>query len=216
MHPLLMSLLRFIYPVELPDKKRDRPLEVLALGISRSGTESLRQALIELGYVNCYHGFNYGASPNQAAQWMRLGYAQQSGDKAFLNATEFDKVLGDCAAVTDIPCAGFAHELIATYPDAKIILNYREDIDAWAQSVKNTLEVVVHDSWADYILTFFQSGLFWRRRSFYWVWSRHFGARFEANGKEWYWKHYRDLEDSLPEGSYLKWKVEDGWSVQRF
>lgn len=44
----------------------------------------------------------------------------------------------------------------------------------------------------------------------YWVWSRHFDARFEANGKEWYRQHYRDLEDSLPQGGYLMWEEEDG------
>lgn len=216
MHPLLISLLRLIYPINLPTKTRDRPLQVLALGISRSATESLRQALLHLGYINCYHGFDYVNSPNHSIQWIRLGWAQENSSSflSTISREEFDRVLGDCAAVTDFPCGGFADELLELYPSAKVILNYRDDVDAWAHSVANTLEVVVRgQGWEEWFLTFFQSNLFWRQRSLYWVWSRFFGGDFEKNGKEWYRRHYGTLEERL-RGSgrgFLRWKVEDGW-----
>lgn len=218
MHPLLISLLRLIYPLNLPTKTRDRPLQVLALGISRSATDSLRQALLHLGYINCYHGFDYVNAPNHSIQWIRLGWAQENSSSLLLDTTvsreEFDRVLGDCSAVTDFPCGGFAEELLELYPSAQVILNYRDDVDAWAHSVANTLEVVVSgQEWEEWFLTFFQSNLFWRQRSLYWVWSRFFEGDFEKKGKEWYRRHYGTLEERL-RGSgrgFLRWKVEDGW-----
>lgn len=168
MHPLLISLLRLIYPLNLPTKTRDRPLQVLALGISRSATDSLRQALLHLGYINCYHGFDYVNAPNHSIQWIRLGWAQENSAPLTISREEFDRVLGDCSAVTDFPCGGFADELLELYPSAKVILNYRDDVDAWAHSVANTLEVVVSgQEWEEWFLTFFQSNLFWRQRSLY-------------------------------------------------
>lgn len=52
---------------------------------------------------------------------------------------DFDKVMGHAVAVADAPASVFAAELIQAYPDAKIILNYRKDIDVWHQSLMSTL-----------------------------------------------------------------------------
>lgn len=213
MASLLFRLLHLIYPLDIPNKSRDRPLEVLAVGLSRTGTDSLRQALLELGYQDVYHGFSYGASQNDSIQWIRLGQAQKSGNKAFLNASEFDRVLGHCDAVTDIPAAGFAAELLNLHPEAKVILNYREDVDAWVTSCLNSIEQTSGSGqpWYEYFLSCFESSLFWRQWSYWWVWARRFGGDFEGNGKEWYLRHYREMDEKLKGREHLKWKVEDGW-----
>lgn len=141
--PPLFNFLRLIY--RLPEKNlaRDRPncpLQVLTIGISRSGTESLRQALIRLRYADCHHGFRYITEPAEVLQWVRLALAQRRGDKSNLSAEKFDKCLGDCQALTDQPSCGIALELLDAYPEAKEILNYREDVDAWHRSFENTIE----------------------------------------------------------------------------
>jgi len=47
-----------IYPVKRPNKQRtDHKMQVLALGLSRSGTDLLRRALVMLGYRGVYHGW---------------------------------------------------------------------------------------------------------------------------------------------------------------
>ena len=210
MHALLISLLRIIYPIQDSNLKRERPLEVLALGISRSGTESPRNALFELGYSDVHHGFRFILETREALQWLRLAHAQSTHIRSDLSAAEFDKVLGDCAAVTDQPSCGFAHEIITAYPSAKIILNYREDVEAWHNSVESTVEMF-NIGWYDLTLTFFQPEMFWQQRTFYWLWRRHFGGDFAKNGRSWYREHYESLETRLPNQRYLKWMVEDGW-----
>ena len=43
---------------------------------------------------------------------------------------EFDKLLGHCQGVSDMPAILFAEELIAAYPEAKVILTHR-NFDTW-------------------------------------------------------------------------------------
>ncbi|KPI43233.1 uncharacterized protein AB675_6777 [Cyphellophora attinorum] len=54
----------FIYRLpEPPPRERTVPMQVLCVGMSRSGTESLKEALVILGYEGCYHGEDF---PNNA------------------------------------------------------------------------------------------------------------------------------------------------------
>lgn len=46
-------------------------------------------------------------------------------------AADFDPLIGHSVAVTDAAGSVFAAELIAAYPEAKVVLNYRKDLDAW-------------------------------------------------------------------------------------
>lgn len=62
--------------------------------------------------------------------WLKALQAKFHGRGKRFGREEFDQLLGHCQAVTDIPAACFAEELIEAYPNAKVILSYR-DIDAW-------------------------------------------------------------------------------------
>lgn len=48
-------------------------MEVLCVGLPRSGTESLQHALLTLGYDHTYHGWDIiYEQPNYAQQWVKL------------------------------------------------------------------------------------------------------------------------------------------------
>jgi hypothetical protein len=51
---------------------------------------------------------------------------------------DFDAVMGHSTAVTDAAGSVFAAELIEAYPNAKVVLNYRKDLDAWHRSASET------------------------------------------------------------------------------
>lgn len=210
---LSFRILRWMYPIPEKNLTRDRPLQVLALGLSRSGTESLQQALIQLGYTECHHGFRYITDPSETLVWVRLHLARRQGDKP--STADFDQILGDCAAVTDTPSYCFAHELIDAYPDAKVILNYREDVQAWHKSVESTLDRHNKDlSLYGWILTLFHPILFWNHQiTIYQNFQEQFGYDFAKNGQKWYEDHYRSLQEHLKRDGkpYLRWKVQDGW-----
>ncbi|MCJ1441086.1 MAG: hypothetical protein MMC23_001572 [Stictis urceolatum] len=109
-------------------------------GLGRTGTNSLREALIELGYYDVYH---YAAvlqvSPKDAEMWNEAFEGKFGSGKKQYAKEDWDKLVGHCMAVTDAPCNLFAEELLAAYPDAQVILTTRDSPAQWYESVQRTL-----------------------------------------------------------------------------
>lgn len=108
-------------------------MEVLALGISHSGTESVKRALELLGHGRVYHGFNLNKSTD-GWTWSTLTERRYGNASGPIGQDEFDRILGDCGAVTDFPCYAFWSELMDAYPEAKVVLVERDNLDAWYRS----------------------------------------------------------------------------------
>lgn len=117
LHPVEL-LLQWLYRLDEPAVVRDRPMQVLALGLSRCGTESLKFALEDLGYKGVYHGFEVKA--DQSMVWSRLWDAKVAGSGRKIGVEAFEKLIGNYEAVTDAPCNMFGPELIQAYPNAKV------------------------------------------------------------------------------------------------
>lgn len=83
-------------------------MAVLCLGMPRTGTESIKAALEELGY-----GHTTALSPPETqgfgVVWCDL---IKSGRDLPLLAEDFDRVLGHVQAVSDTPSICFADELV--------------------------------------------------------------------------------------------------------
>ena len=140
-------------------QKRTVPLKVLIVGVWRTGTSSLLSAFQQLGYHNTYPR----DSPN-ANTWNSFAYTQawnKTIDDKFVHGKtvgreQLDELLGDCMVVSGVPCFLFLEEMIAAYPEAKVILTTR-DLDAWYASILGTFEFIstqpifrvasVFDSW---------------------------------------------------------------------
>lgn len=185
------------------------------MGISRSGTESLREALLKLGYNHTYHGWDtILPPPSQLEAWYYLATRKYSASAEPIKAEDFDRIIGHCVAITDLPAAFFAKELIAAYPEAKVILNVRKDVDAWYQSFDATMGVFDRNPVDfDWLCSWFCSDLFWIRQSM----SRaqvplFFRGSFARNGKEVYREHSEAIRNlGLPKDKLLEWHVNDGW-----
>lgn len=111
-------LLKWIYRLDEPNLIRDRPMKVLALGLSRCGTESLKLALEDLGYKGVLHG--YDIKGDQAMVMTRLWEAKMTKSSKTISAEDFDRFIGNYEAVTDAVGYMFAKELIEAYPNAKV------------------------------------------------------------------------------------------------
>jgi hypothetical protein len=145
-------------------------MQVLCVGLPRTGTESLQQALLRLGYDHTYHGWDIvyddaGCySPGWVAlarrKWFSSGKEKRKG--AVITAAEFDELLGHSVAVTDAAASVFAAEMIAAYPEAKVVLNMRRDLDGWERSLNSTL-VHANESWGFWIAS-------WLDRECFWAW----------------------------------------------
>jgi hypothetical protein len=69
--------------------------------------------------------------------WIEALRAKFHGQGKPWGREEFDRILGDFDGVEDVPTICFAEELIAAYPEAKIVLNNR-DVDQWLHSMDST------------------------------------------------------------------------------
>ncbi|GAB1318435.1 NAD dependent epimerase/dehydratase [Madurella fahalii] len=214
---------RYVYAVpDPPPRKRTKPMQVLCVGLPRSGTESLQHALLKLGYDHTFHGWDIiYEEPNYCQQWVRLCRKKFFGPldgKTTITAAEFDALMGHSVAVTDAAASVFAPELIAAYPDAKVILNYRKDMDAWHRSATNTL-VRANKHWALWLLSRLDRQCFWAWHLYVdFMWPGLFRALdgnietgIARNGRWVYREHCNMIRGLVPKDRLLEWCVEDGW-----
>ncbi|KAL4909563.1 hypothetical protein BDW74DRAFT_187620 [Aspergillus multicolor] len=214
-------ILHLIYGVPTPMPKREKPMQVLAVGISRSGTESLREALHILGYEHTHHGFDTILPPYDLENIYRLLKKKYKTPPApgetpttKLATTDFDTILHSSVGVCDLLAAEFAPELIAAYPDAKVILNTRKDLDAWHSSMQKTMGYFDANpaDW-DWVKSWFSAELFWVRQAMCrTMMPLFFRGSFASNGKWVYEQHVAMIRGlGLPKERLLEWSVEDGW-----
>lgn len=120
--------------------------------------------------------------------------------------------------MTDWPAAAFPKELIAAYPDAKVILTVRDSPEAWYKSVLNTI-------WTGWFimapptnpLQWFVQILLdrpacWRAMQKTFRYS--IGNDFPTRGKEIYLKQNEKVRElAAPKGKegFLEFNVKEGW-----
>ncbi|TVY84163.1 hypothetical protein LSUE1_G004051 [Lachnellula suecica] len=163
--PSVRFLLKRIQASPTPSRRRDqatmafgreidniravqpRPMEmqVLCMGLSRTCTMSMMTALNQLGY-KCYHMVETGATENIKQRhcncWREaLNYKVHGIGKAY-GPDDFDKILQNYSAVTDMPCVNFSDELVAAFPNAKVILTQRE-ARSWVNSIETSVYAIL-------------------------------------------------------------------------
>ena len=106
-------------------------IKVIGAGWGRTGTESLKLALEQLGFAKCYHAYELISNPEQIIYWEQL----QKGEKPDYNA-----LFKGYRAAVDFPVCYHYRELMAQYPDAKVILTIR-DPSHWYESAAKTIFV---------------------------------------------------------------------------
>ena len=142
----------FVTSTDVDPRKRKRvvPMEVLSLGMPRTGTAcmlsftatrhcnltipllAMQLALNILGYP-CYHGLTLIANVRDTEMWNEALDAKFFGKGSLFTQSDWDQLLGNYSAVADLPAVAFSEDLLHCYPDAKVVLVER-DIERWYQS----------------------------------------------------------------------------------
>lgn len=216
------ALQRLLYGFPQPARhERTKPVEVLCLGLPRTGTESLSVGLRTLG-LQTYHGWDLVLEPDGSklqlcTELTRRKYNGACDGDVQITSAEFDTLIGDSQAVVDSLCVLFGPELLAAYPDAKVVLNVRPDTDAWYRSINKTIVEEVDKSWIMW-------GMQWFSAEFYWLYSVYLRYRYpgvfhsgttrdgiQRNAKWVYRDHCNTVRGMVPKDNLLEWSVEDGW-----
>lgn len=201
--------------IDRHNRTRTVPMQVLALGYSRTGTLSMHTALQTLGYTT-YHFSNIFANVRDADIWQELLAAKFHNKEniPFDYKHAFDQLLGDYSAVTDNPCALFWKELIEAYPDAKIVLVERNE-ETWLKSIAVLFDGVLHPI-STHVLRF--TDPYWYGRVISagrgWILAstgHASAAGAKQNALAVYRKHYADIRAAVPAEKMLEFRLGSGW-----
>lgn len=99
-------------------------MKVICAGLSKTGTKSLARALRILGYK--IYDFPEHMDLH-LDEWIDIF----CGDGKL---ADFASMYADVDGVTDLPAAFWFEEILACFPEAKVILNVRDNDDVWVQS----------------------------------------------------------------------------------
>jgi len=174
-------------------------LLVIGAGFGRTGTMSLKAALELLGFGPCYHMTEMAGNPGHFRLWRAAWDGEQ---------VDWRRLYARYRATVDWPGCLYYRELMATFPQAKVILTVR-DPDRWYDSVRDTLYSLktATDAYLD------ESG---RRHAVQYenrIWTDTFAGRFTdrefAIGV--YQRHNQQVRDTVPADRLLEYQVADGW-----
>ncbi|KAM4054403.1 phosphatidylinositol-4-phosphate 5-Kinase domain-containing protein [Hirsutella rhossiliensis] len=184
--------------VGVPD--RVVPMRVIVCGVHRTGTMSMRSALWQLGFHDCYHMHtvlqNLDSHPEQ---WIRAYEAKYAGKGSFGKA-DWDHLLGHCQACCDMPSAVFSAELAELYPDAKVVILNR-DPELWERAARlycYALDGQIR-SWVRFTNVMVKLGMPFD----------HVEEKDKAIA--WFKGQYQEFRDRIPAERCLEFRVQDGW-----
>lgn len=177
-------------------------MQIIGPGFGRTGTLSLKAALEQLGFDPCYHMIEVLTHPSHIATWQAAADGQP---------VDWVSFLGGYKAALDYPQAHFYKELMAAFPNAKVVLTVR-DADRWYESTRETIyRGSALPAWLTHILPPYRG---FERMVQDTVWQRIFHGRFEdrqyAIGV--YNAHIAEVKASVPAQKLLVFDVKQGWA----
>ena len=174
----------------------------------------MQAALNILGY-NCYHSSVFFSNIRDCDMWNDAMDAKYLGHGPRFTRTEWDQLLGSYSAVSaDPPAVAFAEDLVAAYPDAKVILVERE-IESWYRSFDTN---IIAAQWNP-LISFVSELDPWllrpvRRCHRRWAtgWMASAGrVEMQQKARQAYRDHYALVRRDTPKDRLLEYQLADGW-----
>lgn len=146
--------------------------------------------------------------------WISAFDAKFSGKGKPFTRTEWDQLLADYSAVTDVPALAFSEDLISAYPEAKVVLMER-DIEKWYISFDDAVIKIMWGRWGHWIASldpWFVGPI----RDVHLRWAKDWMGvnsaeemRTKAKGK--YREHYGLVRRIVPKERLLEYRLGVGW-----
>ena len=192
-------------------------LQVIGAGFGRTGTTSLRGALVRLGFDPCDHMEENFARPERFVLWREAFQRKQVGEPI-----DWRPLLADYRAIVDWPGAYFWRELTSAHPEAKVILTVR-DSARWYASTLATIfnyRTRVHDddSLSERVrVLLLRLGMLGTSGSLQFIddliWKETFDGRFRerAHALRVFGEHNQVVQSTIPADKLLVFDVKQGW-----
>lgn len=177
-------------------------MKLIGAGFGRTGTLSLKVALEDLGFGPCYHMTEVMNHPRHATFWLNAITGKVVDWRAFFAPYQ---------ATVDWPACSFYKELMALYPDAKVVLTTREP-DQWYDSAYETIFSVRQriPRWLATLLAPVAKTLQVPEKL---IWEGTFEGRFadRAYAIAIFQRHNEAVKQFVPANRLLVYQVKEGW-----
>jgi hypothetical protein len=192
-------------------------LQVIGAGFGRTGTTSLRGALVRLGFDPCDHMEENFEHPERFVLWREAFQRKRARE-----LIDWRPLLSDYRAIVDWPGAYFWRELTSAHPEAKVILTVR-DADRWYASMLATIfnyRARVHDGDAlpaRVRLLLLRLGMLGTRGGLQFIddliWQETFDGRFRErdHALRVFSEHNQAVQETIPTDKLLVFDVKQGW-----
>jgi hypothetical protein len=187
------------------------PLEVIGAGFGRTGTASTKSALDSLGF-RCYHMTEVIRNKENKSHldyWLRVA-REPAGTKR-----DWEPVFGKYRATLDNPACCVWRELMAAYPNAKVVMTlHPRGAGAWFESTLDTIyftESLYAFQVLEYLTPFARKFGEMSRRL---IWGRSLQGAMPDRGKAIarYDAHLAEVVAEVPAERLLVFKVDEGWA----
>lgn len=174
-------------------------LQVIGAGLGRTGTHSLAAALELLGFDPCYHILELDRNPGHLSLW---------SDALDGKPVDWNTIYESYRSAVEWPTVSFLPQVIAQYPQAKVILTQR-DPGSWYESANATifegLELSAHNPNPARR----ESSAFKRQLILETV----FGGKYrdKAHAIKVYMQHTINVMQLVPAERLLQYRVTEGW-----
>ncbi|KAL9089181.1 MAG: hypothetical protein Q9159_002652 [Coniocarpon cinnabarinum] len=213
-------------------KQRSVPMEVLVFGYPRTGTASklagtiksrgsltldftAMQAALGILGLRCYHSTLWVSSNlGDSEMWQEAYDAKYWNKGTPYGRHEFDQLLHDFHAVSEIPACSFVQELLEAYPEAKVILVER-DVESWYKSFDQN---VISNCWNPFtrIVSRMDRWTLNPIRVTMDKWMKgalgcHSAAEMRAKARSLYTDHNALVRHIAPRERFLDYRLDQGW-----
>jgi len=115
---------------------------IFGAGFGRTGTTSLKKAIEMLTGGKCYHMSEVFKDSKKIQNWLDLHSevkARNESKEEDPSPLPFDEIYDGYIATTDWPSVGYYKEILAHYPNCKVILTKRSSTEVWYKSFNSTI-----------------------------------------------------------------------------
>jgi hypothetical protein len=182
-------------------------LQVIGVGLHRTGSMSVKAALERLGFGPCYHGMEALRRARDGDHW--LAAFESGGD------VDWSVIFDGYRATMDWPTVYFWEQLAAAYPAAKILLTERDPESWWSSHAEMfrtgaALEQELTDEqrqWAE------ESGFGRMQAALGTVAPAIFDGQVfdKAHCLRVFARHYERVRQTVPAERLLAYRVQEGW-----
>jgi hypothetical protein len=198
--------------------KPKREMKVLALGLPRTGTASICEALTILGYEDVYHGIK---AIDSKEDWAIMDRACDASFPVLPTYTgkpftreQWDELFGHCESVCDVASV-YAPQLIEAYPEATVVLVIR-DFDKWFKSIDKGILQNLWSPTAEFSISYLEPLLgsitgVAARKQMLGFFEAHSLEECRANARKAYDRHHNTIREMVPPGKLLEYRMGEGW-----